>query len=75
MNAHVNPAATKTDTEYLLAALRCASRRLKLIDEEIILIGLALQKRLITPQEAIARTEEIAPGCLDVVATSMGVLA
>jgi hypothetical protein len=51
------------------------SRRLKVIDEEVILIGLALQKGLITPQEAVARTEEIAPGCLDVVATSMGVLA
>jgi hypothetical protein len=54
MNAHVSPPAIKTDTEYLLVALRCTSRRLKLIDEEIILIGLALQKGLITPQEAIA---------------------
>ena len=71
----MNPPAIKTDTEYLLAALRCTSRRLKVIDEEVILIGLALQKGLITPQEAIARTAEIAPGCLDVVATSLRVLA
>jgi hypothetical protein len=75
MNAHFKPPALKLDTEYLLAALRCTSRRLKMIDEEVILIGLALQKGLITPQEAITRTEEMAPGCLDAVATSMGVLA
>ena len=72
MNAHVKPPSLMSDSEYLLAALRCTSRRLKLIDEEVILIGLALQKGLITPPEAVARTEEIAPGCLDVVALSMG---
>ena len=60
MNMEVRP--PKADTEYVLAALRTTSRRLKLIDEEVILIGLALQKRLITAEEAIARTEEIAPG-------------
>jgi hypothetical protein len=74
MNAHVSPPTLKTDVEYLLAALRCTSRRLKLIDEEVILIGLALQKGLITPEQAIARTEEVAPGCLDIVAVSMGAL-
>jgi hypothetical protein len=73
MNAHVPP--PKLDTEFLLAALRCTSRRLKMIDEEVILIGLALQKGLITPQEAISRTEAVAPGCLDAVATSMGAMA
>lgn len=72
MNAHIKPPSLKSDTEYLLAALRCTSRRLKMIDEEVILIGLALQKGFITSQEAIARTEEVAPGCLDVVSTSMG---
>ena len=65
----------KADPEYVLAALRTTSRRLKLIDEEVILIGLALQKGLITPEEAIARTEEIAPGCLNAIAASMGVMA
>jgi hypothetical protein len=75
MNAHFKPPSRDPYAEYLLAALRCASRRLKLIDEEVILIGLALQKGLITSQEAVARTEEIAPGCLDAVATSMWVTA
>jgi hypothetical protein len=72
MNAHVKPPVLKLDSEYLLAALRCTSRRLKLIDEEVILIGMALKKGLITPEDAVARTEEVAPGCLDVVAASMG---
>jgi hypothetical protein len=72
MNAHVKPPALKLDREYLLAALRCTSRRLKLIDEEVILIGMALKNELITPREAIERTEEVAPGCLDAVAASMG---
>ena len=54
MNAHFKPPSLYADAEYLLAALRCASRRLKLIDEEVILIGLALQKGLITSQEAVA---------------------
>ena len=44
MNAHYKPPSREPDAEYLLAALRCASRRIKLIDEEVILIGLALQK-------------------------------
>ncbi len=72
MNAQVKSPA---DAEFLLAALRCTSRRLKMIDEEVILTGLALQKGLITPQEAVARTEDVAPGCLDAVAASMGVVA
>jgi hypothetical protein len=72
MNPHVKPPALKLDSEYLLAALRCTSRRLKLIDEEVILIGMALKKELITPEAAIEQTEEIAPGCLSVVAASMG---
>jgi hypothetical protein len=75
VNADCKPPSLDPDTEFLLAALRCASRRLKLIDEEVILIGLALQKGLISPQEAVARTEDIAPGCLDAVATSMRVTA
>jgi hypothetical protein len=73
MNMQVRP--SKADAEYVLAALRTTTRRLKLIEEEVILIGLALQKGLITAEEAIARTEEVAPGCLDAVAASMGVLA
>ena len=35
MNAHFKPPSLEPDAEYLLAALRCASRRLKLIDEEV----------------------------------------
>jgi hypothetical protein len=70
MNAHVAPSIL--DSEVLLAALRCTSRRLKLIDEEVTLIGMSLKKGLISPAEAIEQTEEIAPGCLGVVAASMG---
>jgi hypothetical protein len=73
MNMQVKP--PKADAEYVLAALRTTTRRLKFIEEEVILIGLALQKGLITAEEAIARTEEVAPGCLDAVAASMGVTA
>ena len=65
----------QTDWRTIAVKMGLLALRLKVIDEEVMLIGLALQKGLITPQEAIARTEEIAPGCLDVVATSMGVLA
>jgi hypothetical protein len=70
MNAHVAPPIL--DSEVLLAVLRCTSRRLKLLDEEVILIGMSLKKGFISPAEAIEQTEEIAPGYLDVVAASMG---
>jgi hypothetical protein len=72
MNAHV-PAfkISAPDSEYLLAALRCTSQRLKLIDHEVIQIGVALKGGLISPQHAIAWCEQVAPGCLDVVSQTL----
>ena len=55
------------DAEYVLAALRCTSRRLKLINGQIIEIGVALSRGLISPQAAIDWCEEVAPGCIDLV--------
>jgi hypothetical protein len=51
---HVPPSAVSvSDTEFVLAALRCASQRLKLIDHQVIQIG------------AIDWCEQVAPGWLD----------
>ncbi|HEY7844402.1 MAG TPA: hypothetical protein VID30_12080 [Bradyrhizobium sp.] len=72
MNAHIKPAQTaQPDTEFVLAALRCTSQRLKLIDHQVIQIGVALKRGLISAQRAIDWCEEVAPGCLDVVSQSM----
>jgi hypothetical protein len=72
MNMHV-PLSTVSvpDTEFVLAALRCTSQRLKLIDHQVIQIGVALKRGLISPQRAIDWCEEVAPGCLDVVSQTM----
>jgi hypothetical protein len=74
MNAHtkIPPAVSVPDTEVVLAALRTTSQRLKLIDSEIIELGIALKRGLISPQQAIDWSEEIAPGCLHVVAHTLG---
>jgi hypothetical protein len=81
MNAHISTASmpqnssvrprTPADAEYVLAALRCTSRRLKLIDGQIIEIGVALSRGLISPQGAIDWCEEVAPGCIDLVSQTM----
>jgi hypothetical protein len=60
---HVHP--PQPDAEYVLAALRTVSSRLKQIDNEIIQTGIALKKGLITPARAISLCERSAPGCLD----------
>jgi hypothetical protein len=69
MNAHtkIPPALTLPDTEFVLASLRTASQRLKLIDHEVIQIGVALKRGLISPRRAIDWCNEVAPGCLDAV--------
>ena len=72
MNMRAPPSEVSvSDTEYTLAALRCASQRLKLIDHQVIQIGVALKRGLISAQRAIDWCEEVAPGCLDVVSQTM----
>jgi hypothetical protein len=43
----------ETHREFLLAALRVASARAKLMDSEIVAIGVALKGRLIGPETAV----------------------
>jgi hypothetical protein len=73
MNAHtkIPPALAVSDTEFVLASLRTASQRLKLIDHEVIQIGVALKRGLISPRRAIEWCNSVAPGCLDTVSQTM----
>jgi hypothetical protein len=64
------PTTAVRPTELVLAALRCTSLRLKLIDNEIAMIGTALKQRLISPEAAIEWAEEVAPGCVDAIVHS-----
>jgi hypothetical protein len=57
-------------TEFTLAALRCACLRVKLIDNELAAIGIALKGGFISPDTALAWAEDIAPGCIAVVVES-----
>jgi len=61
-----------SSTEFVLAALRCTSLRVRLIELEIIQIGIGLKHGLISPECAIDLCNEVAPGCLDVVSATMG---
>ena len=54
--------------QYTLQLLRTVSARLKLIDQEVLAIGVALSDGLISPSKAREMSEEIAPGCLNSVA-------
>jgi hypothetical protein len=58
-------------TEYTLALIRVVSCRLKQIDEEVLAAGIALSRGLIDPEKACQMVEEVAPGCIDVVARSI----
>jgi hypothetical protein len=57
--------------EYTLSLLRTVSARLKLIDQEVIAIGVALANGLISASKARAMSEEVAPGCIDAVALAL----
>ena len=57
--------------EYTLSLIRVVSRRLKLIDEEVIATGVALSQGLIDANKAREMVNEVAPGCIDVVALSI----
>jgi hypothetical protein len=57
--------------EYTLSLIRVVSRRLKHIDEEVISTGVALSQGLIDAKKAREMVNEVAPGCIDVVALSI----
>lgn len=57
--------------EFVLATLRCASLRVRLIDQEITSAGMALKGGLISSEMALEWVEEVAPGILGVVAKSL----
>ena len=69
MNAHVKP--PEQNAEYVLTSLRCVSQRLKLIDQQVIQIGVALKNGLITPGRAVALCDEVAPGCMELMSETM----
>lgn len=54
--------------EFVLATLRCVSLRVRLIDHEIAAAGMALKGGLISPEMALEWVEEVAPGCISIVA-------
>jgi hypothetical protein len=57
--------------EFVLATLRCASLRVRLIDQEITSAGLALKSGMISSEMALEWVEEVAPGILGAVAESL----
>jgi len=73
MNAPVRNLVPDADSrrDFVLAALRCTSLRVKLIDNELATIGTALKGGFISPDTALEWAEWVAPGCVDVVAQSI----
>ena len=57
--------------DYTLALLREGSARLKLIDHEVISIGVALRDGLVTASKARKMCEEVAPGILPAIALDL----
>ena len=65
MNAHVKPAIdTSRRRDFVLAALRSTCMRVKLIDNELAMIGTALKGGFISPETALEWAEDVAPGCI-----------
>ena len=56
--------AVSNRQEFVLAALRSVSLRIRLIDNEIAAAGIALKGGLISPETALEWVEEVAPGCI-----------
>jgi hypothetical protein len=65
------PPTEKQNSEFALVLIRTVSRRLKLIDEEITAIGIALSQDRLSSREALGLVEGIAPGCVDAVLLSI----
>jgi hypothetical protein len=59
------------ERDFMLRNLRIAVLRTRLIAEDLTLIGTLLRDGHITPEDAVSWADEIAPGCLVVVATSL----
>jgi hypothetical protein len=51
--SHPSNLQTLSFDEYLLAEIRCAALRAKILEAEINVIGLALEKQIITADQAI----------------------
>jgi hypothetical protein len=56
---------------FVLSALRCAAARVRLIGAEIEHIGVALKGDAINSETAVDWCNEVAPGCLWLVASTM----
>jgi hypothetical protein len=54
--------------DYVLAVLRATCIRVRLIENELHTIGVALKGNLISPEMALDCAEEIAPGCAAIIA-------
>ena len=50
--------------EFVLATLRCTCLKVRLIENELQAIGLALKGNFISPEVALDWAEEVAPGCI-----------
>ena len=67
MNVRIRPASTpdiNSRRDFVLAALRSTCMRVKLIDNELAMIGTALKGGWITPETALQWAEDVAPGCV-----------
>ena len=50
--------------EFVLATLRCTCLKVRLIENELQTIGLALKGNFISPEVALEWADEVAPGCI-----------
>ncbi len=57
--------------EFVLSALRCTCLRVRLIEKELEQIGTALKEELISPNVALEWAEEVAPGCVGFIPTTV----
>jgi hypothetical protein len=61
--------------EFVLSALRATLLRVRLIETELELAGVALKGDFISPEMALEWAEEIAPGCVGFVPATIGASA
>jgi hypothetical protein len=57
--------------EFVLAALRCTCLRVRLVEKELEQIGTSLKEELISPNTALEWAEEVAPGCVGFIPTTV----
>ena len=58
--------------EFVLSALRATLLRVKLIETELETAGIALKGDFISPEMALEWAEEIAPGCVGLILSTIG---